>query len=1585
MERNQLSQQSLSVGAINTQRQELERLQQELSQFRSTGDKLSEALTLVKLGSIYQTLGATTLALERYNQALELYRAMGNRDRVAFTLTQMGNAYKEEVKNLQKEASFHQIHEFYSPISPLIEQKSQNRDKAVEFYNQALQIYREIRDRAGEAEVLKNLGQLASTDDGEAVELYQQALNIYQEIREGENNTALNLGEAQVLSNLSEINLIELGNDKKGWDFWNRAWTIYQAIPESLVARQGEANLLNIGATHYWWSENRQKALEFHYQALEIHKESGDKQGEARTLKIIGDRYSFLENRQKELESYNQSLTIYREVSDLVGEVDLLNRLGFTYLDSDNKLKALELYEKELEKLKEASQFYSQLGDSKKESILENRQSTLLITMGKQYDLLGESEKSFAAYQQAQNIHQKRGDRAGEVEILLAIADLYKNLGNAEKTIEFSDRALAIYRQTGDRLREANLLRHQIAPLYLHGLKDSEKGLMALQKALAIYKEIGDNRREASTLFTLGNTYFETLERPEEALIFYDRAILIYQEIDDFSQEVFALRTVGKLYYEIGNKDEALEVFNRAGKVYQENGDRAQELKILIEIGRDYNQLEDKATALEFYLRAIPLARQLEDYKKEAHTLRTIGTLYYELENPSKAIATFNRARNVYLENSDRAGAAWTLYETGKSYETLGDLKNAIASYQQARALYEQEENAPFREERMLDSLMRLGRLYSYTGELQKALDFCDRSLIAAQNFPESKIVARSEMFRKVGKLCYQIGDREKALASFEQYWKIYQKLGRDREVVSLVRIGKDYVELGDSEQALAFFERARKVYQDSNLTEGEANLLGQIGQIYGYLGDNGRAVEFYNQELAVARKIGDLNQEAIALAHLGDLYAEFEDVEKALPFYNQALEIYRKLGNHREEAKILNAIAMLYKQLEKPEKALEFHQKSLKISQENDLVDRASTTRKIGQLYYQLGDLENALDFFKQTLQPTERKNAAVYTDLGKVYAELGEVEKARELFDKSLSLNHRYSEIQAENLFGIAVVERKLGHFDSALSQIEDAIALIEKERASKQSQGERQTFFATKQNYYEFYIDLLMELHQQHPNKGYDAQALHLNERSRARSLLELLAESNADIRKGINLELAIQERNLQQQLDAVEQRRVALYSSDYTLEQQAAIEQERQYLLRQYQAVQGEIRKTSPSYAAIAQPQPLTLKQIQQQVLDKDTLLLQYSLGKERSYLWAVTQDTLTSYELPPRAEIEVAARRFYRQLNDPRFGIKGTQSLVAVTANSEPRTHLSQLILSPVASQLNQKRLLVVGDGALQYIPFAALPTPGNENFVPLVRDREIVNLPSTSTLAILRQETQNRKLAPHQIALLADPVFATEDDRLSTSSRGTGETPKNFALNRSAEQLDIGVWQRLPGTRKEAEAIMQLVPESQRTQVFDFAASREFVTQSDLSQYQIIHFATHGILNSTSPELSGIVLSLFNEQGNPQNGFLRLHDVFNLNLPAELVVLSACQTGLGQQVKGEGLVGLTRGFMYAGAPRVLVSLWNVHDAATAEMMKRFYRLLLQEKLTAPAALRQAQLEMQTQTRWKHPYYWAAFTLQGEWN
>src|SRR5919199_2342395 len=641
-------------------------------------------------------------------------------------------------------------------------------------------------------------------------------------------------------------------------------------------------------------------------------------------------------------------------------------------------------------------------------------------------------------------------------------------------------------------------------------------------------------------------------------------------------------------------------------------------------------------------------------------------------------------------------------------------------------------------------------------------------------------------------------------------------------------------------------------------------------------------------------------------------------------------------------------------------------------------------------------------MDVFTQSLERWKKLGGCpgetnVLGNIGKIYKGLKQPQKAIDIYNQQLVLRRQLGDRtgEAETLYNMAQAEQNRNNLNEARNQIEATLKIVEDIRTKVTSPELRTSYFASIQKYYQFYIDVLMQLHKQQPAKGYDALALQASERARARSLLELLTEAQTDIRNGVDAKLLEWERILTQQLDATEKHRLEGLTRSNSDTSAQALDKKITALLEEYRQVQAQIRATSPRYAALTQPQPLSLAEIQQQVLDNDTMLLQYSLGEERSYLWAVTKTGLTSYELPKRAAIEAAAQQFYKQLRTPTYRLNSSGDVgVEVRSGSQTRevaTQLSQMLLQPVAGQLGNQRLLIVSDGALQYVPFAALPLPGTsgKDAVPLLVKHEIVNLPSASTLGVLRKELNGRKSAAKAIAVFADPVFNSDDERLGESGKPMSNPSldkgnlDSQALARAGTEADVS-FDRLPFTRQEAEQILALVSPSNRLQAFDFAANLATVTSAELSQYRIIHFATHGILNSKQPELSGVVLSLVDNKGKAQNGFLRLHDVFNLNLPAELVVLSACQTGLGENVKGEGLVGLTRGFMYAGTPRVVVSLWSVDDEATSQLMAKFYKKMLQQGLKPAAALRAAQLELWQQQRWQAPFYWAAFTLQGEW-
>lgn len=783
---------------------------------------------------------------------------------------------------------------------------------------------------------------------------------------------------------------------------------------------------------------------------------------------------------------------------------------------------------------------------------------------------------------------------------------------------------------------------------------------------------------------------------------------------------------------------------------------------------------------------------------------------------------------------------------------------------------------------------------------------------------------------------------------------------------------------------ALQKLNDALKLYRADEKSAKIAEVLRYVGNIQANLGEFQNALDSYNQALPLSQQAGAIAEEAAIFNSLGQIYNNLAELDTACKYYNQALPLLYQLNDQGGAATNLNNIGELDVAAGKYEDALKSYNQALTLSQSaSNKAAEASALMGIGSTYIASKEWSTALNAYNQSLiiaryLKDKIKETTILNKMGKIHAALGKNSTAIEQYNQALALSQQlgYKTEEANILYNQATLNRQQNNLTAAKTEIETAINIIESLRTQIASQELRQSYFARNQDYYQFYIDLLMQLHQQNPNKGYDGQALHISERARARSLLELLTEATANIRSGVDPKLLEQERNLQQQLNAFEHRKYQLQSGQYNEKELNEIKQKIDTVLAQLKQLEAQIRTTSPRYADLKYPEPLNLQQIQQQVLDDDTLLLQYSLGQDRSYLWAVTKNSITSYVLPKRSEIEAAAQTFRKSLTPNS------------AANLETGLQLSQMLLAPVANQLGNKRLLVVGDGALQYVPFAALPLPSSPT-TPLLVQNEIITLPSASTVAIQRRQLQNRPTAAKKLAVVADPIFALNDPRLSTTPQPTPETTANYPLTRATRSV-LGLEDSAKGLNRleyagiEAKKILALVPETQSLQALDFNASRQIATNPDLAQYQIIHFATHGLLDPINPELSGIVLSLYDQKGTSQDGFLRLHDIFNLNLPAELVVLSACETGLGKDVKGEGLVGLTRGFMYAVARRVVVSLWSVNDVATSEVMTKFYQKMLNEGQNPVTALRAAQLEMWKSQQWQSPYYWAAFTVQGDW-
>lgn len=764
------------------------------------------------------------------------------------------------------------------------------------------------------------------------------------------------------------------------------------------------------------------------------------------------------------------------------------------------------------------------------------------------------------------------------------------------------------------------------------------------------------------------------------------------------------------------------------------------------------------------------------------------------------------------------------------------------------------------------------------------------------------------------------------------------------REAEALFCLAKSHERLDETEAAARFYRQSLQLF-DLQGDEARAGvILSNLGNLERAAGRPGRAIALYREALPLHRRFHNRSEEALTLHNLGRSALELGETGEAALAFEQALSLERSLGDPVSEGNTLSELGSLEMYLGQTARALDH------LGQAVALLEALGESRGLGVALAHLGaarafagySREQVVTTFERALRlhraaGDRRSEALTLHNLGWYHRLQGELHQAERMFRETLGL------FQAQgNPAGEAAALINLGSVDLVLGRLAQAEQSFTRARALFAGVGDPAQEATA-----------LFGLARTRRAVGRPAEALTAIEGAAAR--IETMR------RKPPGLELRLTFFASRQDVYGL---RVDLLMELHRRNPRAGYA-ERALLASEEARARTLLDLLDETGATGARDEtgPMSLREIRRQAVEPGTLLLEYYLGRERSFLWAVTSGAIESFELPPRDVLEAEARQAALLQGASGRALARRQAGIALA-------HLSQKLLGPVAHRLRgAERLVIVPDGALWSVSFAALPDPSEpgEHRPPLVVQHEIVTLPSLSVLPRLRREA-GRRPPSGTIAVVADPVFGAADPRVALRPSG-----------RPAAELA-----RLPFSRAEAEAILSVAPPRGRLAAFDFAASRETVVGGRLAQYRIVHFATHAVLNTEKPELSGIVLSGVDPQGRPRNGLLRLGEIYRLHLPADLVVLSACRTALGQEVRGEGLIGLTRGFFAAGARQVLVSLWPVDDRATAELMRRFYFEMFNRGRPAVAALRAAQTSMWQDESWRSADSWAGFTLQGDW-
>lgn len=856
-------------------------------------------------------------------------------------------------------------------------------------------------------------------------------------------------------------------------------------------------------------------------------------------------------------------------------------------------------------------------------------------------------------------------------------------------------------------------------------------------------------------------------------------------------------------------------------------------------------------------------------------------------------------------------------------------------------------------------------------------------------------------------------GDREalsRALGLLGQARALWAGLGyREMELAALSGKGDVYYTMSAFAQAKAAYHEALIISRDRQDIRSEAEILNNLAMVLWPLGDVQEALEALDAAEARWRRLKFPYGEAIAVNNRGILLWESGEYDEARQAYEQALAMFGRLGETRGSAYALNNMGVLFEALGARQEALAFLGRAIalfrrtgdrvaegraevrrarihlagrrraaawtsvtraldvlegtadRLAQADALAQRARSFEAEGRSPMARFEMHRALARYREL--DSRRGISDALHDIGRSHLQDGDPDNAAAFLSEALEIRRALDlkALVAETHYQLGLIERARRLPDRARQHLEQAIGLVEAVRSGVLEKQLRASYAESKRQYYAAYISVLLDSHAVSPGAGFDRLALEASERAKSRGLAELLRESWNQVSSNVPADLRTREQSLRKRIN---------YWS-WQLWQRAAqpgaerVRQEIQTTLRtltaDHDAAMADIRRADPRFALLHTPEHITAEAIQGALAAHRATLVAYHLLDDATAVWVLTGLDMHVRRLAPRHDIERAARGFVARVSDRTSG---------ATAAPPSARALSRAVFDPISALVRTTRVLFAPDGALHAVPWSALTNDAGE---PLALLREISVTHSATVLTLLTREIAGRPPPDGLLAAIGDPVFDNSDPRLRRTPRSAPSAHRGTGLARLAH------------SREEVEQILALVPPSRQLRAVDFDASRALIMSEALRGYRIVHFATHAVQDRSQPSLSGIVLSMVDKAGQAQDGFVRLHDIYNLRLQADLVVLSACETGTGREWSGEGVASLARGLFHAGAARVVSTLWKVDDEATAALMQAFYGGLLRPDAAGPAsALREAQARIRQDPRWRHPYYWAGFIVQGAW-
>lgn len=977
----------------------------------------------------------------------------------------------------------------------------------------------------------------------------------------------------------------------------------------------------------------------------------------------------------------------------------------------------------------------------------------------------------------------------------------------------------------------------------------------------------------------------------------------------------------------------------------------------------------------------------LSRQKQQAYELSRV----WDRESVSRAYASYLELAAAFSGSGDDLQSAFCLREASRLSISLGNSKSSVSLLERSLSLEQKRKNVNGE----VETLAFLAYVHSSTGNFAASERYLNSAVQSLDRILNKNTLARAS---------YHIGEtyyaREDA-ANFSKYYESSLRLFRDSndqegEARTLLSLSYAFIAQGEVGKAVESAQEARNKYESIADVRGRAMSLNALGFSQLKIGEPRNALDSFSAALNLFSKDLDRSEKGTLIYNIGRVHEYFGECDSTIAYYRESLDLFEADGNISFSVGNLWSLGKALNTCGEMDEATLHLREALRLGLSGKKYhDVIGTYVELAKVSEKAGDHSQAEKYYHEALAVLRLMDygwsrSQVYRGLGNLYLKQGLPTQSRPYYLKSLEIDSstldRFDE--ADSLYNLARLDSLEGNPETALASLEESLKITESLSSNVVNSKLQGSFVSNVFDRYELYINLLMKANRDSRDEAFAVRALQAAERSRARSMLENLALSEANILKDASPETVRQEKETRALLNAKADKLTGLLGSNRDPSEIRKVEAEIEEVRGRLEEIKADLKQKSPIYSAIKDPPVFDVTEFQAKILDGNSLLLEFSLGKAESYLWVVGKTQFSYYVLPPREQIESKIEKLRNLLSQqtklPDEEIEVFQNRVAEAEleYSREAQALSNELLGQAADKLAGKRLIVVADGKLHYFPLSALPLPNSTTDDPILLSNEVIYEPSAAALTIIRNNAAAGARPQKDLLIISDPVFSKVDARLEKNvdaDAGLISTVlSNFRSFSSLETLS-----RLTASADEAESITKVVGAAGTTAMSGFAANRDSVLNDAISDYRVLHFATHGLVDEERPELSGIVLSLFDKAGNPQNGgFIRLQDVYGMNLNADLVVLSACDTGLGQEIRGEGLISLNNAFLQAGSKSVVSSLWKVEDTATKELMTEFYQGMAAENLTSSQALQRAKIKLRGDPRFRSPFYWASFTALG---